>query len=181
MSEGLSIITDKYAEAMVQLAEKHGLLDNINDDLYLLKDIVTQNDELKQFIEHPLINSEDKKDVLEKVFAEHITPMSLNMVRLLADNNRLYLLSYIADSYNKILCDMRNIDTAQVITAIPIDENIINRVKEKLEKLFSKRINIKPQVDEEIIAGMIVKIRDKVIDGSVRTKFETMKKQLIHS
>lgn len=181
MNEGLSIVAGKYAEAMAQLAEKNDLFDNINADLTLLKDMVKSSEELGQFIEHPLINSEDKKEVLEKLFKEHITLVSLNMLRVLADNNRLYLLPLIADGYNTILCKMRNIDTAQVITAVPIDENTVNRVKDKLERLFNKHIKIEPQVDEEIIAGMIVKIRDKIIDGSVKTKFENMKKQLIHS
>lgn len=178
MSEGISIITDKYADAMIQLGEKHGLLDEINTDLHLLKEVVESNRELKDFIEHPLISSEDKKDVLEKVFAENISNVSLNLLRVMADNNRLFLLPFIAGHYNKILCKIRNIDTAQVITAIPIDEATISRVKEKLEKLFNKQINIEPQVDEDIIAGMVVKIRDRVIDGSIRTKFESMKKQL---
>ena len=102
----------------------------------------------------------------------------MNLIRLLADNKRLNLMQFIADYYNKILCKKRSIDTAEVITAISIDETTINKVKEKLEEIFNKKIKIKLSVDKEIIAGMIVKIDDKIIDGSVRTKFENMKKQL---
>jgi len=181
MNEGISIIADKYSSAMIQLGEQHEMLDTINKDLHLLKETVKSNGELREFIEHPLIKTDDKKDVLDKIFAEHISGLSLNMLKLLADNNRLFLLPFIADYYYKILCDMRNIDTAQVITAIPVDEATLDRVKEKLETLFNKQIKIEPHVDEQIIAGMIVKIKDKIIDGSIRTKFDNMKRQLIRS
>lgn len=180
MSEktGLSIVTDKYAVAMIEIAEKNGKLDEINNDLALIKEVVTGNAELCDFLEHPLIKNEDKKDVLEKIFKEEIGEYSLNLVKLLADRGRLIILPFVFDYYNKILCKIRNIDTAKVITAVEIDENTVNRIKEKLEKMFNKQINIESMIDEDIIAGIVVKIDDKVIDGSIRTRLEDMKKQL---
>jgi F-type H+-transporting ATPase subunit delta len=178
---GLSIIVDRYATAMMELADRSNLHDNINRDLYLLKDLVKSNNELAALIDHPLISSEDKKDVLEKILSGEIAEYVLNLVRVLADSNRLLIMPLIADRYNAILCKKRNIDTAEVITAIPIDEGTLHRVKEKLEKLFQKQVNIKSRVDKSILAGMVIKISDKIIDGSIKTKFENMKKQLVQS
>lgn len=175
---GLSIIVDKYATAMMELADRYNLHDDINRDLYLLKDLVKSNNELSLLIDHPIISNDDKKDVLEKILSGEVTEYVLNLVRVLADGNRLFIMHLIADHYNAILCKKRNIDTAEVITAIPIDEGTLARVKEKLEKLFQKQVNIKACIDESIIAGMVIKISDKVIDGSIKTKFENMKKQL---
>ena len=175
---GLSIVANRYAAAMIDLAEKQDLLDTVETNLYLIKNVVDTSPEFREFIDHPLINVKDKKEVLENIFKENILPCTMNLIRLLADNKRLYLLGIIAGYYNKILCKKRNIDTAEVITAISIDETTINKVKEKLEKMFDKQIKIKLSVDKEIIAGMIVKIDDKIIDGSIKTKFENMKKQL---
>lgn len=179
MNEGFSIIADKYAIAMIELADKQCILDAVNSDLYLFKDTVNANKELKDFIEHPLITSSDKKEILNNIFKEHVNLYSMNLVRLIADNNRLFLLPFIADYYNKLLCEKRNIDTAQIITAVEIDEDTKNRVKEKLEQVFKKQIVVETSVDQNIIAGMVVKVQDKVIDGSVRTKFENMKKEVI--
>jgi len=176
---GISIIADRYAVAMIEVAEKQDLLDAVNTDLHLIKDIVNSSKELQEFIEHPLMAVEEKKDALEKIFAESVSVPSLNLIKLLADKNRLFILQFIADYYNKLLSEKRNIDTAEVITAISVDEDTLNRVKEKLERLFDKQINIDHKVDEEIIAGMIVKIGDNIIDGSIKTKFENMRKQLI--
>jgi len=175
---GLSIVSNKYAMAMIEIAEKNGILDEINTNLALIKEIVNSNSELKEFLGHPLIKNEDKKEVLEKIFKEEVCAYSMNLVKLLADRKRLIILPFIFDYYNKILCKIRNMGTAQVITAVQIDEAMINRVKEKLEKMFSRQIKIKSMVDKEIIAGMVIKIDDKVIDGSIRNKLEEMKKQL---
>lgn len=175
---GLSIIADRYASAMIDVADKKNALDLINSDLYLVKDVINSSKELMDFTEHPLISSEEKKDALVKIFGENISEYSVNLIKILADKNRLLILPFIADYYNKLLCKKRNIDTAEVITAVEIDEDIKNRVKEKLEKLFQKQIKINSKVERDIIAGMIVKIGDKVIDGSIKTKFENMKKQL---
>ncbi|HSA07393.1 MAG TPA: ATP synthase F1 subunit delta [Candidatus Gastranaerophilales bacterium] len=175
---GISIIADKYAIAMFELAETHDLLDNINSDLFLVKNIISTSNDLRNFIDHPLINSADKKDALEKIFAESVSLYSLNLIRLLTDRNRLFILPFIADYYQKILYKKRNMDIAQVITAIPVDENVLVRTREKLENLFKKRIKIESMVDKDLIAGMIIKIGDKIIDGSIKTKLENMKKQL---
>ncbi len=175
---GISVVADRYAAAMIELAQKQDMLDTVNSDLYLVKDVINSSPELQEFIDHPILSGEEKKDSLEKIFSGAVSEYSLNLIRLLADKNRLFILQFIPDYYNKLLCEKRNIDTAEVITAIEIDETVINRVKEKLEKLFRKKIEIAPKIDREIIAGMIVKIGDKVIDGSVKSKLENMKKQL---
>lgn len=174
----LSIISNKYAVAIIEIAEKNCILDAVNADLYLIRDVIRSNSELKKFVEHPLIRTEDKKDVLDQILKEEISIYTLNLVKLLADRKRLFILPYLCNYYNKILCNKRNMDTAKVITAIPIDENTINRIKEKLERLFEKQINIKTMIDEDLIAGMVIKIDDKVIDGSIKTRLENMKKQL---
>ncbi len=177
-TSGISTIVEKYATAMIELAERQDMLDIINSNLYLVRDIFNSSPDLQEFIEHPLIEPGEKKDALQKIFSGAISDYSMNLILLLADKNRLFILPYIADYYNKLLCEKRNIDTAEVITAIEIDENTINRVKEKLEKLFQKQFRINSKIDRDIIAGMIVKVGDKIIDGSIKLKLENMKKQL---
>lgn len=176
---GLSIITDRYATAFMELAERQDMFDKFDSDLAIIKETINSNKELKDFLEHPLIQSSDKKEVTESIFGEHISVFSLNLVKLLIDKNRILILPMLADHYKALLRKKRNISTAQVITAIEISEEIKNRVKEKLEKILSRTIEIETTIDKEIIAGMIVKIDDKIIDGSIRTKFENMKKNIM--
>ena len=175
----LSIIADRYALALMEVAEKHNELDKFDSDLALIKRTVNENKDLKDFLEHPLIQAGDKNEVISSIFGNYISVFTLNLIKLLIGKNRVNILSIVSDHYRELLCKKRNISTAKVITAVEIDEAVINRVREKLEKMFSKTINIETSLDKEIIAGMIVKIGDKVIDGSIKTKLEKMKKQLI--
>jgi len=176
---GLSIITNRYASAFMDLAEKQDMFDKFDSDLALVKETINTNKDLKDFLEHPLIQSNDKKDAIDSIFREHISNYTLNLIKLLIDKNRVLILSFLADHYKALLNKKRNISTAQIITAVEIDEEVKNRIKEKLERVFSQTIEVKTSIDKEIIAGMIVKIGDKIIDGSIKTKFDNMKKQLI--
>jgi len=176
---GLSIIADRYALAFMDLAQRQDMFDKFDADLALVKETVDANKDLKDFLEHPLIQASDKKDVIDKIFREHVSVYTLNLIKLLIDKNRIHILAILADHYKALLNKKRNISTAQIITAIEIDENTKNRVKEKLERVFSKTIEIETSIDKEIIAGMIVKVGDKIIDGSIKTKFENMKKQVV--
>jgi len=176
---GLSIIADRYALAFMDLAQRQDMFDKFDADLALVKETVDANKDLKDFLEHPLIQASDKKDVIDKIFREHVSVYTLNLIKLLIDKNRLHILALLADHYKALLNKKRNISTAQIITAIEIDEETKNRVKEKLQKVFSMTIEVETQIDKEIIAGMIVKVGDKIIDGSIKTKFENMKKQVI--
>ena len=176
---GLSIVADRYALAFMELAEKQDLFDKFDSDLALIKETINANKDLKDFLEHPLIQSNDKKEVIDRIFREHISIYTLNLIKLLIDKNRIFILALLADHYKALLNKKRNISTAQIITAIEIDEDTKNRVKEKLERVLSKTIVMETVIDKEIIAGMIVKIDDKIIDGSIKTKFENMKKNVI--
>ena len=175
----LSIVTDRYALALMELAEKHDLFDKFDSDLALVKETINVNKDLHDFLEHPLIQSNDKKEAINSIFKEYVSVYILNLIKLLIDKNRIFILSLLVDHYGDLLNIKRNISTAQITTAIEIDEYTKNRLKEKLEKVFSKTIEIKTVIDKEIIAGMIVKVGDKVIDGSIKTRFENMKKQVI--
>jgi F-type H+-transporting ATPase subunit delta len=178
-SSGIILVADRYAEAMMQIAEKQDNFDLINSDLQLIKETLNSSRDLKEFIEHPLISSEDKKEILTAIFNNSIQNSTLKLVKILADSKRLIILYYLADHYKKMLFDKRNITTAKVITAVEVSEEILDRVRDKLERLFNKNIQIESNIDKEIIAGMIINIDDKVIDGSIRTKLLNMKKQLI--
>ncbi len=179
---GLSIIANRYAEAFIELAEKHDMLDKFNYDLSLVKNTINENTELKDFLDHPLIQLDDKKEVVEKIFTagegEAVSIYTLNLIKLLIDKNRIFIFSNLVDHYKELLNKKRNICSAEIITAVEINEEIKNRVKEKLEKMFNKSIDVKTSIDAEIIAGMIVKIGDKIIDGSIKTKFENMKRKI---
>lgn len=178
-NNGISLITNRYACALADLAEKTEQLDDFNIDLSKIKSLFDSNIELKFFLEHPTIPLGDKKEIIEKIFKDSVSQYVLNLLKLLLDRNRINLLSGIASSYTNILNEKKNITIAKVVTAIEIPEYIKEKLKNKLKETFSTEIYIETQIDPAIIAGMIVKIGDKIIDGSIRARLDNLKRQLI--
>ncbi|MDD3013406.1 MAG: F0F1 ATP synthase subunit delta [Candidatus Gastranaerophilales bacterium] len=176
---GLSTIADRYANALIELGEKCEQLDIYNTDLGLILATFASHKDLNRFLEHPTIPIGDKKEIIENIFKGAVSPNILNTLKLLLDRNRIFIFPSIVYHYTEILNKKRNIAIAEVFTAIEIDEEIKIRVKNQLEKLFNKTINLEHKIQPDIIAGMVVKVGDRVIDGSIKARLENMKKQMI--
>lgn len=175
----LSNIADRYAIALIELAERSGMLDVFESDLSVINATINSNKDLFMFLTHPVIPLTDKKDIIDSIFKNSVSSYVLNLLKLLLDRNRLFVFSSIVSHYNDILNKKRNLVIAKVITAIEIDESIKNRLKSRLEEFLNSSIKLDLKIDPDIIAGMVVKVNGKVIDGSIRTKLENMKRQLI--
>lgn len=171
------ILSERYAIALFDIAEKGNILDEFRNELRSIEEVLNENPELVKFLEHPAIDKNDKKDVVQQVFGGKISDTAINTLKLILDNNRIKAFSSIIRSYTEILNKKRNITVAEVITAIQIDEETIEKLKNKLQEKLGQNVIIDAKIDERIIAGMVVKIQDKEIDGSIRTKLENMKKQ----
>lgn len=177
-NSGLSIIANRYATALIELGEKFDQLDIFDADLSNINASFEQNKELLTFLKHPSIPLDEKKDFIDTIYRNYVSQHTLNLLKLLLDRNRIFIFPSITSHYTDILNTKRNIVIAKVITAIEIDEEIRNKVKSKLENVLNKNVKMEIKIDPEIIAGMIVKISDRIIDGSTKTKLEKMKKQL---
>jgi F-type H+-transporting ATPase subunit delta len=180
MSEGIgiTIIADRYAEAMLDLAQEQQVLDFVKNDIPAVVKTIQDNSDLSNFLNHPLITTLDKKEVMGQIFKDHINTNVLNLIYLLLDRNRMFLLHAIATSFKKLFNRRFNIVEAEVITAIQIDQEHQNRIKEKLAHLLSKHVELKTTINPDIIGGVIVQLEDNVIDGSINGRLEKIKQQL---
>lgn len=176
---GLSTIAERYAIALIELAEKYNTLDEFNQNLIAIKETMALNPDLNTFLTHPTVKIEDKKEIIDTIFKSSVSNYVLNTLKILIERNRIFILPSIVSHYRQLLNKKRNIMPATIITAINIDEATKNKIKSKLEQIFNSTIEIETETDSKIIAGVVVNIGDKVIDGSIKTKLENMKKQLI--
>jgi len=175
----MTAVAERYAAALIDLGEKSNLLDAFDHDLGVIISTLEENDDLYKFLTPPMVTLGDKKEVLDAIFKNSVSSYILNTLKLILDRNRIHALPAIVAQYHAILNKKRNIQVAEIITAIPIDSDILSRVKSQLEKILNASIEIKSRIDQDIIAGMVVKVGDRVIDGSIRTKLENIKKQVV--
>lgn len=164
----------RYADALIEATE--GNYDEIKENLELIYDSIFKNDELKTFFLHPVISPETKIDILKETFQDKINPKTLNFIMLLLKENRFVEFESILSVFKDRLNELNNIKKVSVTTAIEIDnsikENIVNKLKNKLNSEILLDLNI----DKDILGGIIIRLEDKIIDLSLKNKFERLRK-----
>ena len=171
-------VARKYSNALIISANEAGLSSNVYNDLLFILETIQTNKNLSDALQNPVVSLSDKKDILEKLFSVHVEKITLDFILLLLENNRFDALNEIVNQYSISYNEQNNIVKPRVISAIDLDESQKNRIIEKLQHKLSKVVEPEYITDENIIGGLVIEIGDKTIDFSLKTKFDTMKKQL---
>ncbi|MBS3917776.1 MAG: ATP synthase F1 subunit delta [Deltaproteobacteria bacterium] len=168
-----------YAEALFQVARAEESLDRVEEELTRLKNGLESNAEVKEFMSNLQISPEGKKSALFQIFGEKISTITLNWINLVIDQGRQRRLPNIIEAFFTLAQESREKVTAEVVTSVPLSEDLIQRLEKELSRASKKQVFLKPMVDESILGGVIVKIENKIIDGSVKHRLEEMKQEMV--
>ncbi len=166
----------RYAQAVFQIALERDELDRWQSDLARIAGL-GEDGELVTLFENPKIPFSDKQKLLAGQLGG-INPLALNLVYLLVNGNCLGLTGQIADEYQQLLNSHRGMDQAEVITAVPIDEEDKTKLEERLGAVVGKKVVVRAEVDPDLIGGIVARIGGKLIDGSSRSRLEILKEQI---
>ncbi|WP_300331012.1 ATP synthase F1 subunit delta [Fusobacterium sp.] len=166
----------RYAEAIFSVGESNNNLKEIYDALNSLMEMYVKDKEFKNFINHPLISLEDKRDFLDKIYKDETEEVK-NILFYLLEKGRISDIREIVAEYLKIFYTKNQILDVEATFAMELTEVQKAKLIENLEKSTKKKINIKVNVDKSIIGGGILKIGDKIIDGTIKTQLSTLAKQ----
>jgi F-type H+-transporting ATPase subunit delta len=172
-------LVKSYAEALFQIARAEEALDRVEEELTRLNKSLDSNAELREFLNNPQITSDGKKSALSQIFGEKISPITLHWMNLVIDQGRQRRLPVIIEAFLTLAQEAREKVTAEVITSLPLSEEQSKRLEQELSKVTRKRVFLKPMIDDSILGGVIVKIENKVIDGSVKHRLEEIKNEMI--
>lgn len=169
----------RYAKATLNLAKEKGLAKEINEDMLLIDGTISENDDLLNLLKSPIVKSQIKKTVLTELFGNKINSITLGVINLLIENNRLQLLPLVASEYTIIYDFLQGVEIAHVTSAIPLTKETEKRILKKVNEISGKQISLKNIIDPSIIGGFILRVGDKQFDSSVsgqlselRSKFE---------
>jgi F-type H+-transporting ATPase subunit delta len=175
----LIIVAKRYSSALMKLASNDSELNGIYENLVLVYETIDASYELKTFISHPSFSKPSKKEILAEIFSGKISKDILNFLYILLDRNRIFALGAIINSLKDSMNKKYNILVIRAISAVELSDEMKAKLKSKLEAIYQKQINLAATVDENLLAGMVLKIGDKTIDGSVKTRLDSMKRALI--
>ena len=168
----------RYAQALFAIAQEKGTTEAWLTDLRELSDIL-EEPTVSTYMSTPRVQTEDKLGVVAQV-AEGRDPMIANLVGLLVSRQGVGLLGRVADEYGELLNVMLGRVRAQVTTATPLSAAQQKRLSDSLGASLQKDVLLETNEDPEIIGGVLVRVGDQIIDGSVRTKLAALKQQLAH-
>lgn len=167
-----------YSEALFELASEQKCTDTVNDELSSLAEIFRGNPEIAKMLGAPTVNSEDKLRFIENVFKGKISEITYNFLCLLTDKKRVQYLPSIADNFKIRFYEMKNIVEVKVTTSTPLNDILREKLKLKLESVYKKTIVIKETINPEILGGIIINYGNTMLDGSVKTRLDSMQKQI---
>ena len=169
----------RYALALYEVAEEKNKVEEYLNDLREICDIIYGNNELYEIIKHPQISTVRKKKTFRNIFEGKIDDELLSFLMVLIEKDRILYLREKLKEMEKIHLDKLNVLQGIVKTTIPLEEYEYNSLVEKLEKKYNKDIILKKIIDPEILGGIYVRIGNDIIDGTVKTRLEDLKKLML--
>jgi len=172
----VTIISQRYAQALFDLAQEMKILDRINKDMLLVKSVVIENPEFKRLLASPIIPPGKKSQIIKGIFEKHLDKLSFRFLQLVVKKEREIYLQFIAENFTSLYKKFKNIATVNLITAQPIDEKIRKDIIKLLVDTTHKEIELLEDVDEQLIGGFVLSLEDTKYDASLRKKISRLQK-----
>ncbi|MBU1299734.1 MAG: F0F1 ATP synthase subunit delta [Bacteroidetes bacterium] len=170
-------VAQRYARAVLQLAEEQNKIDRVTADFQLIEKMIKSSRDFVLFLQSPIINAEKKKKIFLALFKDKVDELTFTFILLLANKNREMIIPAIISQYNELLDEKRGMAEAEVTSAAPFTDKQSGVIMNKLESMTKKKIRMKFKSDPALIGGFKVRIKDTVWDGSILHQFETLREK----
>lgn|SRR5258708_6451945 len=167
-----------YADALIRIAEVEDHVERIENELFRVARSFESSDELRSMLTDPAIPVDRRIGVVEDLLVGKALPLTIAMVSFLVAAERARELPAIVDAYVAKAAERRAEAVAEVRSAVPLDEQQQRRLAEALGKATGKRVTVKVIVDPSVLGGLIARVGDTVIDGSVRHRLDQLKESV---
>ena len=166
----------RYAQAIFELAREQDELDQWAGDLQLVGQAL-QDEDFKAFLKHAEVPAADKVRAISTVLST-VHPLVQNLVQILVVGGLVDLLPQLQGAYETLLDEHRNRQRVEVISAIPLEDRELERITNFLSGLIQKEVVATTVVDESILGGVVIRMGDRLLDGSARSRLEGLRTRL---
>jgi F-type H+-transporting ATPase subunit delta len=174
-------VSRTYAGALLEIAQQKNILPAIEEEMGFLASLVNEERELMLYLNAPGVSKDSKKELVDKVFAGKLSDVAINFFKVLIDNNRQ---SLIRDVYQSLVHEIDVINNRQrvkVTTSAKLGTDMVQKIKDALTDKFKKVIILDEVIDPKIIGGVVIKIGDLIIDGSLAKDLRNIREKLLLS
>jgi F-type H+-transporting ATPase subunit delta len=169
-----------YAESLLEAAREKKSLDKVREELGDLAAAVEGSEDLRRFLQNPLIEPQTRTAVLEDLLAG-ADPLVLNFVRLLAEKGRIGEIQEVYEEWTRLLAQEERVLELEVTTAVELSDEEAARVIEQIEEASGRRVEATRRVDPDLIGGIVVQAGSLRLDSSVRGRLDQLREELTTS
>lgn len=174
-------VARRYARALFDLAQEKGLLDQVDQEFGMVVGMIDANRQLRAVMDDVLIAPEVKRDLVEKLLRGKISPLVTNFLLVVISKRREAYFGKMYRSFLDLANEARGIVEVEVRSAVPLPDETAQTLEQKLVARLGKRVKFQTQVAPELIGGLVVRVGDELMDGSIRTRLNRMRNRLIRS
>ncbi len=168
-----------YADSLLELVEDQGVAETILEELAGLVEVLDANAGIEAFFISPLVDMEGRREALDRALGGRASDLLLDTLQVMNRKGRLGLVRALAEAYWRALEELRGEVEVQVTTAVPLGEEIRQRLAESTSGLTGRKARLIEQVDPALLGGMVITIGDRKIDTSLATELQKMHAKLL--
>lgn len=173
------LVSKTYGDALFAVAQEENRVDGFFEEVKGLLEILDTNEELRRMLGNPKIIKEDKVKMIEETFANHVSKEVTGLMTLMIIKGRYSEMTSVFEYFIGLVKEEKKIGLAAVTTAVPLSDMQKASVEKKLlDTTKYETFEMEYNVDESLIGGMVIRIGDRVVDSSIRTKIYELSKQL---
>lgn len=174
------LISKTYADALFELAVEENKTTQLKEEVQELLAVLRENEEFGKFMNHPKIPKEEKTEALKNIFKGRIDQELLGFLITIVEKDRYGQIEDILDTFIDSVKEYNHIGTAYVTTAVPLSEQERQDVEKRLlDTTQYQTLECHYEVEKALIGGMVIRMGDRVVDSSIRTKLEKLERELM--
>lgn len=164
-----------YAEALFEAGKDKGKLDSLQSQLSQFVDVVDRNRDLQVFLFSPYLSSADKQEGLRRAISD-AEPEFLNFLELLVEKHRMPEIFRIRREFDELWKkENRRLDVT-VISAVELDQAVVDKIGQEVERQTGEAVELSSRVDDGILGGIVLQVGNMVLDASIRSRLEKLRK-----
>ncbi len=170
-------IAEVYARSLFEVAKEHDVLDRVHDELGGLAGAFEENRDLRVFFFSPYFSSEEKRDAVDRIL-DGADERFVNFLKLLAERHRMPVLPRIRRRFEDLWAEENQLLPVTVTSAVELDEGLVEEIGNRIQEQTGRKVELSSNVDPDVLGGLMVRVGNMVLDGTVRNRLERLRKQV---
>lgn len=164
-----------YARGIFEIARAEGSLEGVEDDLFTFSRAMEDSPELRSALTDPQLPVERKQAIVSDLIGERASSLAVGLVQFIVARGRTSELPSIVQSFIEAVAESRDRAVAEIRSAVPLDDDTVERLAAAIGRATGKKVEPRVIVDDSVIGGLVARVGDVVIDGSLAHRVEAMR------